>query len=66
MQQSLLATQAELIFNYKGKCEGNWLDWNEYKIFFHSYDAFSHECKCVQKWSFQQLLNINSNYYWDK
>jgi hypothetical protein len=26
MQQSLLATQAKLIFNYNGKCEGNWLD----------------------------------------
>jgi len=29
MQQKSLATQAELIFNYKGKCEGNSLDSNE-------------------------------------
>jgi len=29
MQQSLLATQAELTFSYKGKCEGSWLDSNE-------------------------------------
>jgi hypothetical protein len=25
-----------------------------------------HQCKCVQKWSYQQLMNTNSNYYWDK
>jgi hypothetical protein len=36
------------------------------KIYFHSYDEFSHPCKRVQKWSYQQLMNTNLNYYWDK
>jgi len=33
------------------------------RIFFHSYDEFSHQCKCVQKWSSQQFMNTNTNYY---
>lgn len=59
-----LSYSSRTIFNYKVWRKLAWFKWVE--KFFHSYDKFSHQCKCVQKWSYQQLMNTNSNYYWDK